>query len=314
MKTIIVKQKMRLSKAILEHFPDMTQGLLYKYTRENKIKVNKKKINITQTVNVGDVIHFYVPDKYVSDNDEHIFLKAKNIVDIIYEDENILILNKPSGTVSIDETNKAPDTLINRAILYLYNKNAYAPSNTFTPSLCHRLDTGTSGAIIIAKNEQALISMVNAIKERKILKKYICVTINKPALKKAYLKSFLYKNPKQGKVYIYDTYRNGAKEIETKYKVLCEKGSLSLLEVELITGRTHQIRAQLSHIGCPILGDGKYGINLENKKHKTKYQLLCANKIIFTKKPSAPCEYLYSKEFSVKKPWFVDNFFNGLLK
>ncbi len=313
MKTIVVHKKIRLDAAIKQHFPDITTGMLYKYTRENKIKVNKKKPTPKDYLNAGDVIEFYTPASYYEKKSEPLFMQAKNILTVVYEDKQVLIVNKPAGLRSIDESEKTPDTLINRALHYLHKKNEWQISNDFTPRLCHRLDTGTCGIIIIAKTNEALTAIKGAIKEHKITKKYISITHGVPYKKSATLISYLKKDAKKAHVYISDTPMRDAKEIKTKYKVLAAKAPLALIETELITGRTHQIRAHLSHISCPILGDSKYGINSVNRAKKLKYQLLCAQSVTFSQKPAEPCAYLYNKTFTVDEPWFVSKFMNGSL-
>ena len=223
-----------------------------------------------------------------------------------------MVVNKPAG-LSVD--GPEDDTLLNRALLYLNQKGEYKENDLYTPALCHRLDTGTSGLVLLAKTAAAEEFLVNAIKERLIRKTYLCVTFGRPVPPAATLHSFLTKDSVHGIVRILDEPKSGAKEIITAYDTIAVSGRLALLRVELVTGRTHQIRAHLASIGCPILGDSKYGNNAANRELKLKYQALCAWELAFPKKISDPqFAALAGKVFRAPKPWYYQQVLDGTLK
>ncbi len=308
--TINQNKKMRLDAAIKVRFPNISTGALYKYMRENKIKVNKKKIKLNDTVNAGDIIELYFP----SFNDENVkgpaFLRANGTLNVLYEDDNVIITSKIAGMSAISANKNEANTHINLVLKYLHENSKHVQDNKYIAQLCHRLDTGTSGIVIVAKNEQAHNSICEAIKQRQIQKKYLCITYGVPNKKSDTLNAYLIKNSNKGLVFISDDNKKGAKKIVTKYKTLKNYDNLSLMEVELVTGRTHQIRAHLSHIGLPILGDSKYGINKINRKYKFKYQALCAQSIMFNN-IVGQCSYLSNKSFYDKNPWYVEKFLSG---
>ena len=199
----------------------------------------------------------------------------------VYEDDDIIIASKPAG---IDGgRRRTADTLLSRvqAKLAAEGKATHAV-------LCHRLDTGTSGLVLLAKNSAAEAFLTAAIKARDIEKRYLCVTFGRPNPPAALLRDYLLKDAERGIVRITDTTAGGAKEVITGYETLAVSGRLALLEVELVTGRTHQIRAHLAHIGCPILGDSKYGNNAANRELRFKYQALCAWELRFPAQNQRP--------------------------
>ncbi len=313
MQSIIVKKEMRLDALIIKEYPALTLGVLHKYMRQNKIKVNGKKIKLNTKLVVGDVINLYILDLEQKNDDIPLFMKANNNLNIMYEDENIMIVDKQAGLIVCDENNIKPDTLINRVMFYLYNKNEYNYKSGFAPCLCHRLDTGTSGLLIIAKNKTAYNNIENAIKNKNIQKKYLCVINGTPPKKTDVLTAYLLKNANSGTVKIFENKIKNSKKIITEYKILKKAESLTLLEINLITGKTHQIRAHLAYLNMPIIGDSKYGnLNL-NRKYKAKYQLLCAYSLKFNNMVNG-FEYLNNMEISIKKPWYVQQIIlNGKL-
>ena len=239
---------------------------------------------------------------------------GKNL-SVVYEDENILLADKPVGLLSHPDADEYNDTAITRIKRYLYEKHEYCPENemSFAPALVNRIDRNTAGIIIAAKNAEALRILNEKLKNRELHKLYLCVVIGKLQKESGILKDSLQKNEKQNKVYVSKGASVNAKSISTKYRVLGYKNGLSLIEVELLTGRTHQIRAHFAFYGHPLLGDGKYGTNAENKRFGGyKKQFLYSYKLIFDFKTDAGIlNYLNKKEFEVENVWFKDAFFNG---
>lgn len=252
MKELHVKSLLpvRLDKYLMNQFPALGMGRLNKALRENKIKLNGKKQPLSTRVQNGDIIKLFL-------NDDQLENRPTPAAVFVYEDDDIIIASKPAG-IAVDGPDS--DTLLRRVQTKLA-----AEGKTAHAVLCHRLDTGTSGLVLLAKNSAAEAFLTAAIKARDIEKRYLCVTFGRPNPPAALLRDYLLKDAERGIVRITDTTAGGAKEVITGYETLAVSGRLALLEVELVTGRTHQIRAHLAHIGCPILGDSKYGNNAANR-------------------------------------------------
>ena len=251
----------RLDNYLMEQFPALNPGRLNKALRENKIKLNGKKQPLSTRVMAGDEIKLFILDE-VLDADKRVegpaWKNARGPAQVVYDCPQILIVNKPAG-LAVD--GPEDDTLLNRALLYLNQQGEYKENSLYTPALCHRLDTGTSGLVIIAKTPEAEELFLAAIKNRDVQKTYLCVTFGRPTPPDATLGGYLLKDADRGIVKIVEDKQPGAKEVETQYETIAVSGRLALLKVKLITGRTHQIRAHMASIGCPILGDSKYGNN-----------------------------------------------------
>lgn len=308
----------RLDKYLTKSFPLLPQSLMYKYIRSKRIKVNGKRGEISYKLQENDVISLYINDEFFGSKEpKYDFLSAGKSLKIVYEDENILLCDKPQGLLSHPNECEYNDTAISRIKRYLYEKKEYLPDSemSFTPALVNRIDRNTSGIIIAAKNAEALRILNEKLKQRELHKLYLCVVIGTPKQKEGILKDYLQKNEKQNKVYVSSQKTNDSKEIATKYKVLSSKNGLSLVEIELLTGRTHQIRAHMSSLGHPLLGDGKYGTNEQNKKFGGyKKQFLYSYKLVFDFNTDAGIlNYLNHKEFQVEDVWFKDEFLNGKL-
>lgn len=307
----------RLDKFITKAVPLLPQGLMYKYIRTKRIKVNSKRSEISYKLVEGDTVDMYINDEFFAPAKEHFdFLSASKKLDIIYEDENILLLNKKVGLLSHPDDTEYIDTLITRVKRYLYEKGEYDPRDeqSFTPSLVNRIDRNTGGIVIAAKNAESLRILNQKLKDRELEKYYLCVIHGSMKQKSGVLEGWLTKDEKKNKVTVSEHRTEGAKQIRTKYAVLAENGGMSLVEVELLTGRTHQIRAHFASVGHPLLGDGKYGSNALNKPLGYKKQFLYSYKLKFAFTTDAGIlEYLNGRTFIAPEVWFKSEFLSGKL-
>ena len=284
MKKLVVNKKYdnkKLDKFLKDNISTLSNNLFYKTLRKKDININGKRVSENVTVFENDEILVYIPD-YLLEN--------KLNLDIIYEDNNILLINKPSN---IEVTGQ--DSLT-EVVHKLYS------SCEFKPMPCHRLDRNTSGLILFAKNTQALEILLDKFKHHEIEKHYLALVYGIPQKKNERLISYLFKDSSKSFVYISDVPKKGYQKIITSYSLIESfDNNTSLLDIEIETGRTHQIRAHLAHIGLPIIGDGKYGINEINKKFKVKAQKLVSYKLIFRfEHDSKILEYLNRKSFELK--------------
>lgn len=310
---MVEKPGVRLDAFLHRAEPSLTVGALHRYLRENKIKVNGKKLPLSARLAAGDVVRLYLPGQ-PAQGEGPAYLAAKPYFTPVYEDAQVLVAQKPAGLLVQDEAGAQADTLLNRARRYLYEKGELAANAPWLPQLCHRLDTGTSGLVILAKTPAALAQMTELIRTRAVQKEYLCVTVGAPARPQAELRGFLVKNAKRGTVRVTAAAQRGAKEIITRYETLCKSGALALLRVQLVTGRTHQIRAHLASIGCPVLGDSKYGNTQANRAWHFKYQALCAYSLRFpAMEKESPCAGLSGKTLFAEEPWYAAQIKNGTL-
>jgi len=293
----------RLDKFLFKYFKSIPASIVYKGIRKKRIKVNGKRCDIGYMLNEGDVLELYINDEFFDDiKGENDFTDIEPKLDIVYEDSNIILVNKRIGMLCHEDESESKNTLINHIKAYLYKKGEYNPDteNSFAPSLCNRIDRNTGGIVIAAKNAMTLRIMNEKIKLREIDKFYLCLVKGRPKHKEATLKDYLVKNEEQKRVYIHSKPTKDAKTIITKYKVLKTGEITSLVEVELMTGRTHQIRAHMAHIGHPLAGDGKYGTNEFNKTVGMKHQALYSYKLRFSFKDKNELSYLNGKTFEVE--------------
>lgn len=322
MKSFEIKQNdanQRLDKFIRKSLPNLPQSLMYKYIRLKRIKVNRKRAEISTMLRVGDIVDMYINDEFfVKPETRYDFMGASKNLDIVYEDENIILLNKKTGLLCHPDDREYVDTLITRLKRYLYDKGEFRPDdeNSFTPALVNRIDRNTGGIVIAAKNAESLRIMNAQMKQRNLRKFYLCVVHGILERDSGLLEGYLTKNEDKNIVKVTKKQTEGSKEIRTKYKALSKdfKNDLTLVEVELLTGRTHQIRAHFASIGHPLLGDGKYGTNKLNKDFGYKKQFLYSYKLIFNFDEEAGLlEYLNGRCFEVKDIWFVREFKNQTL-
>ena len=309
----------RLDKFINKCFPNIPYSLLYKYIRKKRIKVNGKKESISYRLKEDDILELYINDELLEkSNNSSDFKAASEDIDILYEDDNIMIINKKAGLIVHPDDDIKVDCLVNRIKNYLFKKGEFDPENenSFAPALVNRIDRNTSGIVIAAKNAESLRILNLKMKERELHKKYICILCGVLKKDSEILKAFLDKNSSENKVYISDKMKNkNYKTILTKYSVIDKSKKFTLTEIELLTGRTHQIRAHMAYHGYPLLGDGKYGVNKINREMGYKYQALCAYKLKFDfKDKDNLLGYLDGKEFRVDmdKIWFVSDFYKRL--
>ena len=307
----------RADRFLSKAFPNLSPTLVCKLMRKKRIKLNGAKTEPNVKLCEGDVFRFYLSDELLSKapaeraND---FRTVPPDISVIYEDENILLVDKPVGMVVHEDNDNTSDTLINRILCYLWKKGEYVPEeeNSFVPALCNRIDRNTCGIVIAAKNAESLRILNAKIHDRELVKLYLCVLSGIPEPRSATLTAYLKKLSEENRVVVSDKPIPDGLTIKTKYRVIETAGEQTLAEVDLLTGRTHQIRAHFAHIGHPLLGDGKYGSNRLNKQFGYKYQALCSYKLIFRFTTDAGClEYLNNREFTVKDPdsiWFVRKF------
>ncbi len=312
MKEIIINKNdanQRIDKFITKFMPFLPQGMLYKGFRKNCIKVNGRHIkDASYKLCEGDLLSLYFKDEFFEKPEyDEAFYKINPKIDIIYEDENILLADKKPGMLVHSDDTGDYDTLIEHIKAHLYQNGEYCPEkeNTFVPSLCNRIDRNTGGIVIAAKNAEALRIMNQKIKDRELVKKYLCIAEGYFGKKQAILDGYLFKDEIKKRVYVTDNPQKGAKRIRTEYRVLAQKDNMSLLEIDLLTGRTHQIRAHLAHIGHPLAGDGKYG----KSRNEYKHQALYSYKLEFKFTTNAGClDYFNGKTFTVKNVEFAERF------
>ncbi len=309
----------RLDKFLSKAVKGLPMSLMYKFIRTKKIKVNRARCEQSQILREGDEIQLFIKDEFfdIASKDTSALTAITPKLDIVYEDENILLLNKRPGVLVHDDAEGGENTLIMHVKAYLCGKGEYDPATeqSFAPALCNRIDRNTGGMVIAAKNAEALRVMNRLIREDELSKCYLCLVHGHMEKPSATLRDYLRKDSAHNMVEIREKPFPGAKEIITKYRTLGERREggdvISLLEVELVTGRTHQIRAHMAHIGHPLVGDGKYGINRDDRRSGYKFQALYAYRLGFRlREDGEALDYLRGREFVISPDsiWFTKGF------
>lgn len=271
----------RVDKFIQKTMKTMPKSLMYKYIRNKKIKVNRKRCEISQRLQAGDSMQCFIAEEFFEsvDQGDWTFLQVHGNVDVLYEDQDILIVNKAKGLLAHSDQSGVQDNLADRILHYLYEKKEYDPQKeqSFTPALCHRIDRNTQGIVIAAKNAAALRAMNEHIRNRDVVKKYLCIAQGIFTKKEDHV--ILYHRKEEGnRADIVDCETTGYKKMESRYRIIDQGRMYALLEVELLSGKSHQIRAMMGYLKHPLVGDVKYGAKKDS--HAT-YQELCAYRVEF---------------------------------
>ena len=304
----------RVDRFVSKALPLLPPALLQKYIRLKRIKVNGGRAQRDQRLREGDVLQLYINDEFFDKpREDNLFLTLfRPSLDVVYEDENLMLLNKRPGlVVHADETEKV-NTLINHIQAYLYQKREWNPrwENAFTPALCNRIDRNTGGIVIAAKNAEALRVLNEKIRERELSKFYLCICLGRPEPPKGRIECFLRKDSKTNTVRVYHHPVPDGRSAVTLYETLETRDRLSLVEVELLTGRTHQIRASFADMGHPLLGDGKYGVGSVNRRYGEAQQALYSYRLRFDFPTDAGIlNYLRGREFIADEVPFRRKYF-----
>lgn len=305
----------RLDRFTAKAAPTLPPALVQKYIRLKRVKVNGKGAKREVRLELGDIVQMYVNDEFFQEPDaeEDKFLSAfRPQLDIIYEDENLLLVNKRPGlVVHADETEKV-NTLVHHIQAYLYQQHEWDPAeeSSFAPALCNRIDRNTGGIVIAAKNAETLRIINDKIRTHELRKTYLCVAVGNPRPSAGKIEGFLLKDERKKEVSFYRRPIPGGRSAVTYYKTLQTKGELSLVECELLTGRTHQIRVSMAEIGCPLLGDGKYGRGETNRRYGEQKQCLWSYQLAFDFQSDAGLlQYLQGKVLRVENIPFKNRYF-----
>ena len=307
MKTLIIKENdagRRLDKFLTAALPLLPKSMMYKYIRLKKIKVNRKRAEISQILNVGDTVELFIKEEFMEKEAPKDFFKnIRASFGVIYEDENLILCDKPAGLLCHSDEEGEQNTLIEQVKSYLWQKGEYVPEeeNSFAPALCNRIDRNTAGIVIAAKNAATLRVMNEKIKQRTVSKYYLLAVHGNMEKKSGELTGYIWKDAKNNKVTVYEHEPKGkrdAKYIVTRYRVVGKHGDGDVLEAELVTGRTHQIRAHFASVGHPLVGDGKYAVNREDRKMGFTSQELYSYKLEFLADEPSHLDYLEGRVFT----------------
>lgn len=304
----------RLDRWLAKTLPLLPAPLAQKYIRLKRVKVNGKGSKRDVRLAVGDLLQLYINDEFFDrPTPENAFLSLyQPKLNILYEDEHILLVDKRPGLVVHPDESERVNTLLTHIQAYLYQKKEWSPywENSFAPALCNRIDRNTGGIVIAAKTAEGLRVMNQKIKDRELEKRYLCVIHGTMPQREGKLEGYLWKDEVKKQVYVRSKPVPGAKTAVTLYRTLAVRNGLSLVECELVTGRTHQIRAHMASIGCPLLGDGKYGRGDRNRACGETGQLLYSYELTFAFESDAGAlQYLDGRTFRVRRIDFVQKYF-----
>ena len=309
----------RLDRWLAKTLPHLPAPLAQKYIRLKRVKVNGKGSQRDVRLQLGDILQLYINDEFFEQpREENAFLSVfKPHLDIVYEDENLMLLNKRPGLLCHADEHEKVSTLITHIQAYLYQKKEWNPrdEHSFTPALCNRIDRNTGGIVMAAKNAETLRILNQKIRDREIAKFYLAIVHGRMKPSQGKLEGFLLKDEDRAQVKVFSRPVPGGKSAATLYKTLRTAGGLSLVECELLTGRTHQIRAHLAHVGHPLLGDTKYGFNRDNKGTGFRFQALYSYQLGFRFSTDGEhLSYLDGKVFTVPKVQFKEDFLAGKIR
>ena len=304
----------RLDRFVSKAAPLIPESLLQKTLRKKDIKINGRPAKGEARLAEGDTVRVYLPDEFFeAPREENAWRKiAAPRLDIVYEDENILLVDKKPGVLCHSAGEWSWNTLIANIQAYLRAKGEWDPAreNSFAPALCNRIDRNTGGIVIAAKNAETLRIINDKIRDHELTKRYLCITLGVPRPPAGEVENFLRKDEKKKQVFVFHKPVSGAKTAVTRYKTLQRRGELALVEVELLTGRTHQIRATMADLGCPLLGDGKYGNGEKNRGYGETRQALYSYQLTFDLPTDAGIlNYLRGRTFQVEQVPFREKYF-----
>lgn len=258
----------RLDKFIAKAVPLLPKSLLYKSVRNKKIKVNRKRCEISTRLQCGDTIQCFLAEEFFETSQEHEFLKVPAKLKVVYEDEDVIIVDKPHGLLSHKDSKGVQDNLQDRLLHYLYERNSYQPETalSFTPAFVHRLDRNTEGLMIAGKHAASLRTLNEAMRQHAIHKYYLCVVEGRMERTSGHI--VLYHEKLEGnQARLHAQPKEGCVRIDTWFKTLKRGRNHSLVEVELQGGKSHQVRAVMAYLKHPLVGDVKYGAKRDGSSH-----------------------------------------------